>query len=115
MKKYLLILFTFICLSGLQAAGWEDNVGVDPFLREFSIYPNPTQGEVGISLSTIDPNAKLSLKVFSIIGQEMYSTEVNPFSGTQKLTLNLDKFPKGVYMVEISNGSQVKTKRVTLI
>ena len=115
MKKYLLILFAFIILSGIQAAGSDDFVPSDPFLREFTIYPNPTQGEIAISFASIDPNAKLSLKVFSIIGQEMYSTEISPFSGTQKLTMSLDKFPKGVYMVEISNGSQVKIKRVTLI
>ena len=114
-KKYFLILFTFITLSGLQAAGWEDSGPSDPFLREFSIYPNPTQGEVAISFSTLDANAKLTLKVFSVIGQEMSSTEISPFAGPQKLTLSLDKFPKGVYFVELSNGSQVKTKRVTLI
>ena len=114
MRKYLLILFSFV-LIGVSQAGLEDGIAGDPFLKEFSVYPNPSTGDFTVSMSSLDPNARLSLKVYSIIGQEMYSMEVNPFNGIQKVNLNLDKLPKGVYMVEISNGVQAKTKRITLI
>jgi hypothetical protein len=118
MKKILpLLLMMLLSVSAFAytPGAWaEEEVGT-PFLKEFSVYPNPTTGLLTLTLETIDENRPLQLKVYSLIGQEMYTETVLPFNGVQKVQLDLTKFAKGIYMVEVSNGDKSRIKRVSVI
>lgn len=111
-----LLLALFISI-GVFASGYEDMAGPagqDPFLKEFSVYPNPSAGLLTISLEAFDNDQSLTLKVYSVIGQEMQSQRIAPFRGSKSLKMDLTKLPRGVYMVEVSNGKQSNSKRVLL-
>ncbi|MEM1000387.1 MAG: T9SS type A sorting domain-containing protein [Bacteroidota bacterium] len=118
MKKFLpLLLMMLLSVSAFAytpGALSDQEIGT-PFLKEFSVYPNPTTGMLTLTLETIDENRPLEMKVYSLIGQEMYTQTITPFSGLQKMQLDLTKFPKGIYMVEISNGDKSRIKRVSVI
>jgi hypothetical protein len=87
----------------------------NPFLKEFSVYPNPTSGSLTLTMETFGETQALQLKVYSLIGQEMYSEALSPFNGVKQVSLDLSKFPKGIYMVEVSSGDKSRIKRVSVI
>jgi len=117
MRTLLVILFSTV-LSLSAFAFSPSSVGdfaADPFLKEFTIYPNPTSGAVTLTLETMDEfNGPMELKVYSLIGQEMKKESITPFSGVKKVQLDLSSLPKGLYMVEISNGDKSRIKRVSV-
>lgn len=117
MKKIIPILM--LMLLSMSVFAHSPGIPVDelgqPFLKEFSVYPNPTTGAMTLTLEAIDENRPLQLKVYSLIGQEMYAETLMPFSGIKKHNLDLTKFAKGIYMLEISNGDKSRIKRVSVI
>jgi hypothetical protein len=118
MKKVLLIL-TFLFLTvgvfaHLPSSATEENYA-GTFLKEFSVYPNPTSGALTLTMETFGETQALQLKVYSLIGQEMYVETISPFAGVKQVSLDLSRFPKGIYMVEVSNGEKSKMKRVSVI
>jgi hypothetical protein len=118
MQKLLLILcFVFLSVAAfahLPSSATEDVYG-NSFLKEFNVYPNPTSGALTLTMETFGETQALQLKVYSLIGQEMYSESISPFAGVKQVSLDLTRFPKGIYMVEVSNGDKSKMKRVSVI
>ncbi|HHG85442.1 MAG TPA: T9SS type A sorting domain-containing protein [Bacteroidetes bacterium] len=117
MKKIIPILMLMMLSVSVFAhfpSPAENDLG-QPFLKEFSVYPNPTTGSLTLTLEAIDESRPLQLKVYSLIGQEMYSETLLTFNGIKKHALDLTKFPKGIYMLEISNGKKSRIKRVSVI
>jgi len=116
MKQLYSFLFAILLSVASFASGPADEfMGSDPFLKSFTVYPNPTSGQITLSFETINADQPVQFKVYSLIGQEMYSESILPFSGPQKLEFDLSKYPKGMYVVEISNGKKAKVKRVSVI
>jgi hypothetical protein len=118
MRKLLFILpFMFLTASAFAhlPKSVTEEVYAGTLLKDFSVYPNPTSGALTLTMETFGETQTLQLKVYSLIGQEMYSEAVSPFSGYKQITLDLSKFPKGIYMVEVSNGEKSRSKRVCLI
>jgi hypothetical protein len=117
--RRLLAIFSFVLLSaGAYAhlpAVTSEEAAAPTFLKEFSVFPNPTSGALTLTIETFGETQALQLKVYSLIGQEMYSEAISPFSGYKQVSLDLTKFPKGIYMVEVSNGDKSKMKRVSVI
>lgn len=116
MRVLLVIFFsTILSLSALAHTPSSVEDYAAPFLKEFTIYPNPTSGEVTLTIETVEAiNGPMSLKVYSLIGQEMMKETITPFSGVRKVQLDLSNLPKGLYMVEISNGDKSRIKRVSV-
>ena len=117
--KNLLYIFTFLLLSvsafaHLPTSATEE-VYSNPLLKDFTVYPNPTTGALTLTMETWGETQTLQLKVYSLIGQEMYSEALSPFAGTKQISLDLSKFPKGFYTVEVTNGEKTKMKRVSVI
>lgn len=117
MRKFLpiLVLLVLTLTAFARPAGPAGDLG-SPFLKEFTVYPNPTNGALTVTLETLGTESgEMQLKVFSLIGQEMYTETVSPFSGVKRLSLDLTKLPKGIYMIEISDGEKSRIKRVSII
>jgi len=75
----------------------------------FSVYPNPTNGNLTISF-TNSPFGKVSVKVMSAIGQEVYSetfTQTN-----ENHHVDLSKYESGIYLVQITTSNSTVIKRV---
>lgn len=118
MKKLLLILpFLFLTVGAFAhlPSSVTEEVYASTFLKEFTVYPNPTSGALTLTMETFGETQALQLKVYSLIGQEMYTESISPFAGLKQISLDLSKFPKGIYMVEVSNGEKSKMKRVSVI
>jgi len=79
-------------------------LSVDDFaFKGFSISPNPARSSLILKL----PNGlnEVFVEVFDVLGKEIFS---NKFS---QAPINISNWSKGVYLVKVSSGDAVHTKR----
>jgi len=91
----------------------ETTLNQDSFaIEDFSVFPNPSQGEFTIQFGTATSTA-VQLKVFDIRGrtlvQKTYET-----SGQFNQTLDLHNLASGVYLLEVGDGSRSMTKKIII-
>ena len=73
---------------------------------DFSLYPNPTNGDV-----TIETEGMQRLTVANMFGQVIYDAEVS----NDTRTLDMSQFGSGVYMIRIYTESGMGIKRMSVI
>jgi len=71
-----------------------------------SIYPNPSNGIINISSKTANNN----VEIFDVTGRKIYTTHTN----STLSTIDLSSYGKGVFVVKISDGKNVTTKKVII-
>ncbi|TGE17776.1 T9SS type A sorting domain-containing protein [Hymenobacter elongatus] len=74
-------------------------------VTEYSVYPNPATDVLNVAIPSDRDVATVSVKVYDVRGAEMKQAS---FENGQ---LNLSQLAKGVYMLTISDGQQVKHQR----
>lgn len=104
-----------------QSFGYEDHneisygyVGINENLSadEFQLMPNPTSNAFSFKLSLQNP-AHLSLDIFDLSGRLMMNHQFGLLeAGTHTLTQSVRQLKKGMYMVRIESGNEVKTSRL---
>ena len=73
----------------------------EQFLRSFTLYPNPTNGQIII---TLDENANATeAVVYNTMGQTVKTQSVND----SQFEMNLNSQQSGIYFVAIRNGNKV--------
>lgn len=88
-----------------------DGLSVDEFgFDVFSVYPNPSNGNITILLNTFDD---VSVTVFDISGRSVYQNNfVNNASFKQEL--DLSSVSTGVYLLKVQAGSKSGTKKIII-
>ncbi len=76
-------------------------------LRDISIYPNPTTGQLNIEIKDM-AGKKLDITLINLVGQVAYQKKVISLSGSDQFILDLSSYVRGIYHL------QVKTKEGTL-
>jgi hypothetical protein len=74
----------------------------------FSLYPNPTSGEVLVRLSDDAPVAMRTLNVYEITGRCLKTIQ---FSGTS-MQLNMGEFTSGLYLLEIRSENKSIVQKI---
>ncbi len=92
-------------LSVISSFDFTSAVPMNSFNSEISIFPNPTTGI--LHLSGISQQVEIS--VFNNMGERLIRKNV--FGNSE---ISLDAFPKGIYMIRISNGENTHTERLIL-
>jgi hypothetical protein len=85
-------------------------VGTNELAKQatFNVYPNPSNGEVFITVPTVDESTTIT--VYDAVGQQVRS--VKPNSTTTSISLTNE--PKGVYFVRMLSGGEQKTAKLIL-
>lgn len=84
-------------------------------LKMLNIYPNPTRGEVTIEMQTPDFD-EYEVFVTNALGQVVYREHFSPLRlDPKKKTINLDKLGVGVYVISISDGKKVTSKKILVL
>lgn len=65
---------------------------------EFNIYPNPTNGELTVSLNYLNENTFMD--VFNNLGQVIYHKKISNLN----TTIDLKEYVEGVYFIKITNN-----------
>lgn len=113
------LIYTFIVTLLLTSSVFAQNnmrVALEPpFLMELSVYPNPTSGQFNVAFTTIDAEERVTIKVFNLIGKEVYRVDISGVAGDHKERVDLHNAAKGIYVLEISNGDKKQTRRLSFI
>ena len=82
------------------------NVNEVDFNEALSIYPNPSNGQFNIEIGVVS-NAEL--KIYNLLGQEVYAQVLQLGQNNLELTLN-----SGVYLAAIKSSTQQITKKLVI-
>jgi hypothetical protein len=78
-------------------------------IEHFKIYPNPTQGEVSISL----PYGAQTIEVVDISGKLLM--RVTDVAVGQQVSFNTDDMPQGLYFVRVQHQYGIATQKLQVI
>ncbi|MFY7963598.1 MAG: T9SS type A sorting domain-containing protein [Chitinophagaceae bacterium] len=80
------------------------------------VYPNPTKGEVSISINT-NIEKRVSLNLFDVNGKIVYQKPVSLINGNNKFQLNLTKqinLKSGIYYLKVSGIDAISMKEILI-
>ncbi|HYV93974.1 MAG TPA: M4 family metallopeptidase [Chitinophagales bacterium] len=92
-----------------------DSEGEDVLQHSLTVYPNPTSGDVTISVdmtSTVDEEGAISVK--NLLGQVAYSTTVLLQDGGNEFILHLSDLDSGIYLLELRVGERIYVTKVMI-
>ncbi|MFC2188155.1 T9SS type A sorting domain-containing protein [Fulvivirgaceae bacterium LMO-SS25] len=92
--------------------GIEVITSIHPSNHRFQAYllPNPAQEQVRISIQKPDNVGETTVKIVSMTGVEVSNEKLT--TDTSELDINLSQLSKGIYLVEITHGTERIVKRL---
>jgi len=85
----------------------------DLIIQDLLIYPNPTQGLITISFNSTRKN-DYKIRIIGMLGESVFEDELTKFSGDYKHEVDLSKYSKAIYFLEIESDQGVISKKITL-
>jgi subtilisin family serine protease len=87
------------------------STGVEDMLSEnIQVYPNPTDGDVYISLPE-DLNSELTITVINAVGATIKKVKVNSYI-INSVLINIDEQPAGLYFIQIADTEVIKSEKI---
>lgn len=80
-------------------------------LKELSIYPNPSDGNITIGI-TSDSKEPLLINIFSLDGKRVYSQAIHSLEGIDNQKIDLSNELSGFYFVSIIQDGKQITKKI---
>ena len=77
------------------------------------VYPNPSNGVINMNISGVQNDLKLVL--FDINGRVVHTESVNSSNQSMNRQLDLSSFPKGIYLVHLSDSEQSLVSKILLV
>jgi len=88
----------------------------DSFITELNIYPNPTtNGNISVKIDLNQQEEHITIKIFNLIGKTVYVQKITTFDTKVQENINLGTQPKGVYILEVSNGEKKEIRRLSYV
>lgn len=87
--------------------------GVDAYSNGLSVkrvYPNPAIDQASIEFN-LDEASDVSVRVFNLLGEELYTESTSRNAGSQLIRLNTSEFAAGNYYVTINTGQTKLTSK----
>lgn len=81
-------------------------------LDEFNFYPNPSNGTFQLRFQ--GKERPTSVRVTDINGKEMYTEDLQNFGGTYDREINLSGLKKGIYLLQVVQGSKAINKKIVI-
>ena len=85
----------------------------ESFIENINIYPNPTRGVFNISFVSEEIN-NIEVIILDDFGKLILTEERQMFIGEYTKQVDLSKYPRGLYMVQIRTENEFITKRIVL-
>lgn len=80
--------------------------GVEDVESNIGIYPNPANEKITINAQNIE-----RVSISNVMGQIVYETSVND----DKMVIDVNEFPAGMYMIHVVTDEYETTKRVSIV
>ena len=75
----------------------------------FTLYPNPATGVFNIEVHGME-SGTVHLKVLNILGEVVFSTNVEHAGGTLNRQVDLTALPNGAYYLEVESSTEQAVK-----
>lgn len=82
-------------------------------VEDVRIYPNPSAGTLNLQ-AIANSSELMRVSLNSLMGQEVYMSEVRPIEGSYSRSLDLTQLSNGVYVLKIQIGSEIVFKRISI-
>ena len=90
-----------------------DNSNEEPVHRAFSAYPNPFESEISFTYTTEDMVNSIRARLVDMNGREIHRQENAPrSSGQYSISLEGKDIQSAIYMLQVSQGNDVKYIKV---
>ena len=76
------------------------------------VYPNPSNGKITLEMNEVN-NDIYNVTINNLLGQSVYSSE-EYIHGFYKKDIDITKFGKGVYLIEVSNSYATITEKLVI-
>jgi hypothetical protein len=80
---------------------------------DWSIFPNPTNQELNISLN-LPRAAAISFVITNILGQKVLANTNTILPGVHTLSQNVSSLATGTYFITLSDGNNTSTRRFVI-
>ena len=94
--------------NGSPISTTEVNFGDEVSKFFFKAFPNPTTDILNIDYFHSGVSMDANVSIASVDGRVSESKAIELFNGEGKFELNIEKFPAGIYIINI-NGKQLST------
>ena len=71
----------------------------------FKVYPNPGTSVLNVSIPSLSGDNQI--EIFDVLGKRIYFQNLTDFN----TIINISKWQSGMYIVNVSNGNSIQTKR----
>jgi hypothetical protein len=85
----------------------------DNSIENLTIYPNPSRDIFNVSFVS-DEVQNLDISITNVVGEAIYTANLDQFVGQFTKEVSLATYPKGVYFLQITTDKGVITKKLTL-
>ena len=121
MKQFILTILVIFSMLAVQAqeqptgqkAEKEKTLTVGQDEKDFTIYPNPSNGVFTVSLANMT-SKKADLRIMNVIGNEIYHETLTRDNSTLSTTIDLSRYSKakGLYYVKLETDNFSVVRRV---
>lgn len=77
------------------------------------VYPNPADDELNLKFS-VEQNETLQINIIDVTGKLIQSNEIHAVAGSNLVLLNTNGIQKGMYLIQVGNGTSFYTSHVTI-
>ena len=82
-------------------------------IANFAIYPNPSRDIFNVTFTSEDVQ-DLGVRVLNIVGEVVYTENLEQFVGEYTKAIDLATYTKGIYFLEITTNNGVVNKKLIL-
>lgn len=80
---------------------------------DFSIHPNPNNGTFIVSFMQTASDY-ISVEITNIMGEKIYNEQLYHFSGKFEKQISLEKFSKGLYVLQVKTRKNTVSKKIVM-
>ena len=97
----------------LVTTGGGAKIASDVAIDNLDIYPNPSRDVFNVTF-TSDESQDLEVRIINVVGEVVYSENLNEFTGEYTKQVDLTTYTKGIYFLEITTNTGVVNKKLIL-
>ena len=82
-------------------------------INNLDVYPNPSRDVFNVAFTSEDVQ-DLEVRVINVVGEVVYTENLQQFVGEYTKSIDLATYTKGVYFLEITTNNGVVNKKLIL-
>ena len=85
--------------------------GINQVETNITFFPSPSSGNFTLQFPDAN-NGIAEITIFNILGNSVYSEELKTISGTNKLNININGLPDGIYLLRATIGENFYSAKI---